>query len=68
MPITHNNGIEREMTTDEIAEHDLTLADAMQRREAAEAAAEAAAAAKQSARAKLKLLGLTDAEIAALVG
>jgi len=32
------------------------------------AAIEAAAAAKVSARAKLKALGLTDAEIAALVG
>lgn len=54
----------RDATTDEI--------DAIEARRAAAAAAAAAAdaiaAAKVSARAKLKTLGLTDDEVAALVG
>ena len=54
----------RDATADETARIDATRADV-----AAQAAAiEAAAAAKVSARAKLKALGLTDNEIAALVG
>lgn len=54
----------REMTDDEKANYD-----AVKREASAQVAAiEAAAAAKVSARAKLKALGLTDAEIAALVG
>ena len=54
----------RNATADEAARIDATRADV-----AAQAAAiEAAAAAKVSARAKLKALGLTDDEIAALVG
>jgi len=54
----------RDMTDDEKTNYD-----AVKREAAAQVAAiEAAAAAKVSARAKLKALGLTDAEIAALVG
>lgn len=54
----------RDATPDEKARIEALRADA-----AAQAAAiEAAAAAKVSARAKLKALGLTDAEIAALAG
>jgi hypothetical protein len=54
----------RDATADEVARIET------QREQAAEhlAAIETAAAAKQSARNKLKALGLTDAEIAALVG
>jgi len=54
----------RDATPDEAAKIDATRND-----EAASiAASEATAAAKASARAKLKALGLTDDEIAALVG
>ena len=64
--MTHriHDGIDREMTADEIVELDETRAELA----AKIAAIEAAAAAKVSARAKLKGLGLTDDEIAALVG
>lgn len=63
-PLINDGGIEREMTK---TEHDewLQLVSDVQ---AQAAAVEAAAAAKVSARAKLKALGLTDDEIAALVG
>jgi len=64
----NDNGLDRDMTPDEIAAYEAaqkSIDDAAAEREAA---AEAAAAAKASARAKLKALGLTDAEIAALVG
>jgi hypothetical protein len=54
----------REATPDEAQRIDELQAEAA----AQLATAEATAAAKQSARAKLKALGLTDAEIAALVG
>lgn len=54
----------RNATADEAARIDATRADVA----AQVAALEAAAAAKVSARAKLKALGLTDDEIAALVG
>lgn len=54
----------RDATAEEVARIDATRADVA----AQVAALEAAAAAKVSARAKLKALGLTDDEIAALVG
>ena len=54
----------RDATPDEAARIEQAHADA----QAAEQAAADAAAAKVSARAKLKALGLTDDEIAALVG
>lgn len=54
----------RNATADETARIDATRDDVA----AQIAALEAAAAAKVSARAKLKALGLTDDEIAALVG
>ena len=64
--MTHriHDGIDRDMTAEEIVELDETRAELA----AKIAAIEAAAAAKVSARAKLKGLGLTDDEIAALVG
>ena len=63
-PTINDGGTDREMTK---AEHDQWL-ELVADIEARAAALEAAAAAKVSARAKLKALGLTDAEIAALVG
>lgn len=63
-PTINDGGIEREMTK---AEHDEWL-ELVADVEARAAAVQAAAAAKESARAKLKALGLTDAEIAALAG
>lgn len=63
-PTIHDGGIDREMTK---AEHEQWL-ELVADIEAQAAAIEAAAAAKVSARDKLKALGLTDDEIAALVG
>lgn len=63
-PTINDGGIEREMTK---AEHDGWL-ELVADVEARAAAVQAAAAAKESARSKLKALGLTDAEIAALAG
>jgi len=55
--------IVREMTDDELARRDQIIAD----QQAAEQLAEENRAAKQSARAKLAALGLTDDEINALI-
>ena len=63
-PLINDGGTERPMTQ---AEHDEWL-ELVADVEARAAAIETAAAAKVSARAKLKALGLTDDEIAALVG
>lgn len=60
----HHNGIDREATPEEIKAHEQLCREAA----AQSAAIEAAAAAKVSARAKLAALGLTDAEVAALLG
>ena len=65
---TNDNGTDRNMTADELAAYE-TWVSATQAAAAAEAAAvEAQAAARASALAKLADLGLTDDEIAALVG
>lgn len=64
----NDNGVDRDMTPTEIAAHEITMQQALTEQAARIAAFEAAAAAKVSARAKLKALGLTDDEIAALVG
>jgi hypothetical protein len=64
----NDNGIDREMTASEQAAYDAFVQDEAKRMAAEIAALEALTAAKASARAKLKALGLTDAEIAALVG
>jgi DNA-binding NarL/FixJ family response regulator len=53
---------QRELTAEEIAQHELDQANAL----AQQAAAEAKAAARESALAKLADLGLTSEEIAAL--
>ena len=57
-----------DLTDDEIAEIAAGAEAAKTQREAEEAAATQAATDKASANTKLKALGLTDAEIAALVG
>lgn len=58
------NDVVRDATPDEVAVIEQIQADA----QAYEASLQQAAADKQAAKAKLKALGLTDAEIAALVG
>jgi len=65
-----STGIEtvRDMTTEEIAAQEALNAEIAERQAADEAEAAAKAAAKASGDAKLKELGLTDEEIAALVG
>ena len=56
------------LTAEEIAELEAAAAQAEQDRLAAEAEAAQKAALKQAAQDKLKALGLTDLEVAALVG
>ena len=56
------------LTAEEIAELEAAAAQADQERLAAEAEAAQKAAIKQAAQDKLKALGLTDLEVAALVG
>lgn len=64
----HVNGVDREATAEEKAVIEATQAD-MQAESSAQAAAAAnAKAAKASAKAKLAALGLTDAEVSALIG
>lgn len=56
------------LTAEEIADLEAARAEAEARRAEEEEAAQAKAAAKQSAQDKLKALGLSDIEIAAIVG
>lgn len=56
------------LTAAEIAELEAAAAQAAEEKAAAEAEAAAKAAAKQAAQDKLKALGLSDLEVAALVG
>lgn len=63
-----DNGEHRPMTDDEIGYWNANATATKQQAETQAAEAEAIAAAKTSARTKFKALGLTDAEIAALVG
>lgn len=63
----NDNGVDRDATPQEIIEIKQKEKQDAEKRALEIAALEAAAAAKASARAKLKALGLTDAEIAALV-
>lgn len=64
----NDNGTDREMTQDEQTAHKKAALLAAKDDETRDAALEAAAAAKASARTKFKALGLTDDEVAALVG
>ena len=57
-----------ELTDAEIAELEAAAVKAAEEKAAAEAEAQAKAAAKQAAQDKLKALGLSDLEVAALVG
>jgi hypothetical protein len=59
--------IERDFKEEELAQRELDLAAATEAQEAAESAASAVLAAKESAKAKLKKLGLTEDEIAAMI-
>ena len=65
-PIIHDGYEQREMTAGEYAEWQALCADVEAQAAAAEQVAADAAAAAASGRAKLKALGLTDDEIAAL--
>jgi hypothetical protein len=62
--MTQDGDVVREMTAQEYADYQQLLAEL----EAQAAAADAKAAAFASARAKLAALGLTEAEVAALLG
>jgi hypothetical protein len=64
----NDNGTDREMTVAEKTEFESFVQDDNKRLAAEIAALEAAAAAKVSARVKLAALGLTNDEIAALLG
>lgn len=57
-----------ELTDEEIAQRELDAANALASQEAKEAKEAAKAAAKLSAEQKLSALGLTEAEISALLG
>ena len=59
---------ERTLTAEEIATNEAAQAQAEADRQAAEAEAAQKAALKQAAQDKLKALGLSDLEVAALVG
>ena len=63
-----DTAIEVELTPEEIAEYELRQAEALAAQEAEEAALAAKAAAKLSAVQKLSALGLSDEEVAALLG
>lgn len=63
-----DTAIEVELTPEEIAELELRELEAIAAQEAIEAELAAKAAAKASAISKLAALGLSDSEIAALVG
>ena len=68
MTRTNFNGIDRDMTPDEEAIYQTTVIAINNDLEQQRQLEEATEAAKQSARAKLAALGLSDNEISALVG
>jgi hypothetical protein len=65
---TNDNGVDRDMTATEQAAYEAWAAVAQAEADRLEAEAQQRAAARASALAKLAALGLTDDEIAALVG
>ena len=65
---THDNGVDRNMTADELAAYETLTAQVQAANVAAQQAATDKAAAAASGRAKLAALGLTDDEINALLG
>ena len=66
--IINDNGTDRPMTAEETAAHETAMQQAAADDARIEAQRAAQEAAKESARAKLAALGLTDAEVAALLG
>lgn len=64
----NDNGIDREMTTEEKASYEEWSKIAIVEEVAQKEARQAAIAAKESAKAKLAALGLTEAEVLALLG
>jgi len=68
MSIINDNGVHRQMTATEQKEFDAWAAIARQEQENEQNKIELIENAKTSARAKLAALGLTDTEIAALLG
>lgn len=64
----HVNGVDRDATAEEKAVIEATQADMQAESSAQAAAAVNAKATKASAKAKLTALGLTDAEVLALIG
>lgn len=67
-PRINDNGIDRDMTTAEIAVYEQAAADAQAEAAARQAAADAHEAARVSSKVKLAALGLTEAEVNALLG
>ena len=67
-PRINDNGTDRDMTTAEIAVYEQAAADAQAEAAARQAAADAHEAARVSAKAKLAALGLTQAEVNAIIG
>jgi len=65
---TSDNGVEREMTSQERAEYEAWSAQAQAEEARQKAEDEARETARKSALSKLAALGLTEAEIAALLG
>jgi len=59
---------EVELTAEEVAQREVDAAAWAEEQEARDAAEAAKASAKASAESKLKALGLTDAEVSALIG
>ena len=64
----NDNGVDRDMTPDEIAAYETAQQSINAENDARAAAVEAAIAAKESAKAKLASLGLTEAEVNAIIG
>lgn len=67
-PRINDNGIDRDMTTAEIAVYEQAAADAQAEAAARQAAADAHEAARVSGKVKLTALGLTEAEVNAIIG
>lgn len=64
---TNDNGVDRDMTHEEIAAYETTVASMVAEAKAETAAQAAREKVRKAAVAKLKELGLTDGEIAALL-
>jgi len=67
-PIINVGGIPQTMTAEQIVAYQKTVTDALAQEEARQAAIAAQVAAKESAKAKLAALGLTEEEVNAIIG